>query len=38
MNGMYEQSDRLYTKVDALTYFDKACQRALDVTADKTDI
>jgi hypothetical protein len=35
---MYEQSDRLYIKVDALTDFEKACQRALDVTADKTEI
>jgi DNA repair ATPase RecN len=38
VNGMYEESDRLYTKVDALTDFEKACQRALDVTTDKTDI
>jgi hypothetical protein len=38
VNGMYEHSDRLYIKVDALTDFEKACQRALDVTADKTEI
>ncbi len=38
VNGMYEQSDSLYTKVDALTDFEKACQRAIDVTTDKTDI
>jgi hypothetical protein len=38
VNGMYQQADRLYTKVDALTDFEKACQRAVDVTTDKTDI
>jgi DNA repair ATPase RecN len=38
VKGMYEQSDRLYTKVDALTDLEKACQRAMDVTADKADI
>jgi hypothetical protein len=38
VNGMYKQADRLYTKVDALTDFEKACQRAVDVTTDKTDI
>ena len=38
VNGMYKQADRLYTKVDALTDFEKACQRAVDVTADKTEI
>jgi hypothetical protein len=30
---MYRQADSLYTKVDALTDFEKACQRAVDVTA-----
>ncbi len=39
VNGMYEQADRLYTKVDTLTDFEKACNRAIDVvTASKTDI
>jgi hypothetical protein len=38
VNGMYKQADSLYTKVDALTDFEKACQRAIDVTADKTEI
>lgn len=38
VNGMYKQADRLYTKVDALTDFEKACQRAVDVTTDKTEI
>jgi hypothetical protein len=38
VNGMYKQADRLYTKVDALTDFEKACQRAVDVTADKNEI
>jgi hypothetical protein len=38
VNGMYKQADRLYTKVDALTDFEKACQRAVDVTGDKTEI
>jgi hypothetical protein len=38
VNGMYRQADRLYTKVDALTDFEKACQRAVNVTADKTEI
>jgi DNA repair ATPase RecN len=33
VNGMYKQADSLYTKVDALTDFEKACQRAVDVTA-----
>ena len=37
MNGMYEQADQLYTKVDTLTDFEKACNRAIDVvTASKT--
>lgn len=38
VNGMYKEADRLYTKVDALTDFEKACQRAVDVTTDKTEI
>jgi hypothetical protein len=38
VNGMYEEADRLYTKSDALTDFEKACQRAVDVTTDKTEI
>jgi hypothetical protein len=39
VNGMYEQADRLYTKVDTLRDFDKACNRALDaITASETDI
>jgi hypothetical protein len=38
VNGMYKQADSLYTKVDALTDFEKACQRAVDVTTDKTEI
>jgi DNA repair ATPase RecN len=38
VNGMYQQADSLYTKVDALTDFEKACQRAVDVTTDKTEI
>jgi len=38
VNGMYQQADSLYTKVDALTDFEKACQRAVDVTSDKTEI
>jgi DNA repair ATPase RecN len=33
VNGMYKQADQLYTKVDALTDFEKACQRAVDVSA-----
>jgi hypothetical protein len=38
VNGMYRQADSIYTKVDALTDFEKACQRAVDVTTDKTEI
>jgi hypothetical protein len=39
VNGMYEQADRLYTKIDTLTDFEKACNRAIDVvTASKTGI
>jgi hypothetical protein len=39
VRGMYEQADRLYTKVDTLMDFDKACNRAIDVAvADKTEI
>ena len=38
VNGMYKQADSLYTKVDALTDFEKACQRAVDVTKNKTEI
>ncbi len=38
VDGMYQQADSLYTKVDALTDFEKACQRAVDVTTDKTEI
>jgi hypothetical protein len=39
VNGMYEQADRLYTKVDTLRDFDKACNRAMDaITASETDI
>lgn len=38
VNGMYRQADRLYTKVDALTDFEKACQRAVNVIADQTEI
>jgi DNA repair ATPase RecN len=38
VNGMYRQADSLYTKVDALTDFEKACQRAVDVTTDKSEI
>jgi DNA repair ATPase RecN len=38
VDGMYRQADRLYTKVDALTDFAKACQRAVDVTTDETEI
>jgi DNA repair ATPase RecN len=38
VNGMYRHADSLYTKVDALTDFEKACRRAIDVTADKTEI
>ena len=38
VNGMYRQADSLYTKVDALMDFEKACQRAVDATADKTEI
>jgi hypothetical protein len=33
VNGMYQQADSLYIKVDALTDFEEACQRAVDVTA-----
>jgi DNA repair ATPase RecN len=33
VNGMYRQANSLYTMVDALTDFEKACQRAVDVTA-----
>jgi hypothetical protein len=39
VNGMYEQADRLYTKVDTLRDFDAACDRAMDaITARETDI
>ncbi len=38
VNGMYKQADSLYTKVDALTDFEKACQKAVAVTSDKTEI
>jgi hypothetical protein len=39
VNGMYEQADRLYSKVDTLTDFEKACNRAIDiVTANKAGI
>lgn len=38
VNGMYKQADSLYTKVDALTDFEKACQRAVSLTTDKTEI
>jgi hypothetical protein len=39
VNGMYAQADHLYTRVDALTDFERACYRAIDVTTgDKTDI
>jgi hypothetical protein len=38
VNGMYKQADSLYTKMDALTDFEKACQRAVDVTTDKSEI
>ena len=38
VNGMYKQADSLYTKVDALTDFEKACQRAVDVTTNKAEI
>jgi hypothetical protein len=38
VNGMYKQADSLYGKVDALTDFEKACQRAVDVITDKTEI
>jgi hypothetical protein len=39
VNGMYEQADRLYTKVDTLREFDAACNRAIDaITASETDI
>lgn len=37
--GMYEQADRLYSRVDALTDFEKACNRVIDVsTRSKSDI
>jgi DNA repair ATPase RecN len=38
VDGMYRQADSLYTKVDVLTDFEKACQRAVDMTTDKTEI
>ena len=39
VNGMYKQADLIYTKVDALSDFEKACNRAIDVIAvDTTDI
>jgi hypothetical protein len=39
VNGMYEQADRLYTKVDTLRDFDAACNRAMDeITASETDL
>jgi hypothetical protein len=39
VNGMYEQADRLHTKVDTLRDFDTACNRAMDaITARETDI
>jgi hypothetical protein len=38
VNGMYKQADRLYSEVDALTDFEKACQRAVDVTTEKSEI
>jgi DNA repair ATPase RecN len=39
VNGMYKEADRLYSKVDTLTDFEKACNRAIDVvTANKTDL
>jgi DNA repair ATPase RecN len=38
VNGMYKQSDRLYTKVDALTDFERACQRAVDATTNNSEI
>jgi hypothetical protein len=37
VNEMYEQADQLYTRVNTLTDFEKACNRAVDVvTASKT--
>jgi hypothetical protein len=39
VNGMYKQAALIYTKVDALSDFEKACNRAIDVIAvDTTDI
>jgi hypothetical protein len=39
VNGMYKQADLIYTKVDALRDFEKACNRAVDVIAvDMTDM
>jgi len=39
VNGMYKQADLIYTKVDALNDFEKACNRAIDVIAvDATDV
>jgi hypothetical protein len=36
---MYKQADLIYTKVDALNDFEKACNRAIDVIAvDATDV
>jgi hypothetical protein len=36
---MYKQADLVYSKVDALTDFEKACNRAVDVIAvDMTGI
>jgi DNA repair ATPase RecN len=37
VNRMYEQADALYTKVDTLTDFERACDRAIDAIT-KTDI
>jgi DNA repair ATPase RecN len=39
VNGMYKQADLVYSKVDSLTDFEKACNRAVDVIAvDMTGI
>ncbi len=39
VNGMYEEADRLYSKVDTLTDFEKACNRAIDVvTTSQTGV
>jgi|HubBroStandDraft_5_1064220.scaffolds.fasta_scaffold525229_1 hypothetical protein len=39
VNGMYKQADLVFDKVDALTDFEKACNRAVDVIAvDATDV